>query len=95
MKLQEELSKLSLAFQLEQEKISQDVYLDSLFRRVELLENSLQNMEVKHFQLQEKVQNNLNLSQEWREFFYMSIWSLGLAIITYVLNLSIDNSNIF
>ncbi|MGD1804988.1 hypothetical protein ACP6PL_06050 [Dapis sp. BLCC M126] len=93
--LHKKLSKLSSAFHLEREKISQDVYLDSFFRRVESLENHLQNMEVKYSKLQEKVKNNLNPFQEWKELFYISIWSLGLAIIPSIVNLSMDNPNIF
>ncbi|MDY7006799.1 MAG: hypothetical protein SWX82_23455 [Cyanobacteriota bacterium] len=96
LELEEKITELwSQILHLQKERSNIGVGLEPLFRRVKSLENYLQNMEVKYFQFQQKVQNNLNLSQERKEFFYMSIWSLGLAIITYVLNLSIDNSNIF
>ncbi|MGB3510798.1 MAG: hypothetical protein WBA93_16495 [Microcoleaceae cyanobacterium] len=77
--------------QVEVHKLSQEI---SLLQKK--LEKFFQDTEVKYFHLQEKVKNNLNLSQEWKEFFYISLWSsLGSAIILYLTNSSIDNPNIF
>ncbi|NES07912.1 MAG: hypothetical protein F6K22_37075 [Okeania sp. SIO2F4] len=96
LELEEKVAELSAQIlYLQQERSNIGVGLEPLFHRVKSLENSLQNMEVKSSQLQEKVKNNLNLSQEWKEFFYISIWSLGLAIIPSIVNLSMDNPNIF
>ncbi len=96
LELKEKVAKLSdQILNLQKERSNIGVGLQPLFRRVKSLENSLQNVEAKYSKLQEKVKNNLNLSQEWKEFFYISIWSLGSAIILSLPNSSIDNPNIF
>ncbi|NET46979.1 hypothetical protein [Okeania sp. SIO2B3] len=96
LELEKKITELwSQILHLQKERSNIGVGLEPLFRRVKSLENSLQNMEVKYSQLQEKVINNLNISQEWKEFFYISIWSLGSAIILSLPNSSIDNPNIF
>ncbi|NEO57139.1 MAG: hypothetical protein F6K54_31155 [Okeania sp. SIO3B5] len=102
--LQKKVSRMSdFMLELEKKRLKGDVNLKTLFGRVKSLENSLESLPGKieerinitldaQKEIDEEISHNFNLSQQWQDFFDISIVYFFIAMGLSFINI---NANIF